>query len=72
MDEKIFGINSELAEYKPGWIDFNAGTVAEGETLDQAGRRLLQLVLETAGGNRSKNELNGYRGIAIFKDGVSL
>lgn len=64
--------NSELAEYKPGWIDFNAGTVAEGETLDQAGRRLLQLVLETAGGNRSKNELNGYRGIAIFKDGVSL
>ena len=46
--------------------------MAEGETLDQAGQRLLQLVLETAGGKRSKNEQNGFRGIAIFKDGVSL
>ena len=64
--------NSELAERKANWIDFNAGTVAEGETLDQAGQRLLQLVLETAGGKRSKNEQNGFRGIAIFKDGVSL
>ncbi|MGI6262584.1 MAG: UxaA family hydrolase [Succiniclasticum sp.] len=64
--------NTDLATRKARWIDFNAGTVAEGETLDAAAQRLLQLVLATAEGKLAKNERNGYRGIAIFKDGVSL
>lgn len=64
--------NSELSQKKPNWIDFNAGTIIEGESLSQAAERLYQLVLETASGRRINNELNGYREISIFKDGVTL
>ncbi len=64
--------NNAIAERKPGWIDFNAGVVADGESLDVAGKNLLQLVLETASGKPAKNEVNGFRGISIFKDGVCL
>nr|WP_197537170.1 altronate dehydratase family protein [Selenomonas ruminantium] len=64
--------NSRLAQHKPHWIDFNAGTVAEGEALDTAGGRLLDKVLQVAGGELTCNEKNGYRQISIFKDGVVL
>jgi altronate hydrolase len=64
--------NTALYEKKRNWIDFNAGTVAEGETPDEAGERLLDFVLEIAGGRRTKNEERGAREIAIFKDGVTL
>jgi len=64
--------NTVIAERKSGWIDFNAGVVAAGESLDETGRQLLQLVLETASGKPAKNESNGFRGISIFKDGVCL
>ena len=50
-----------------------AGTVAEGkETLDAAGDRLLDYVLEVAGGAETRTELLGAREISIFKDGVVL
>ena len=43
--------NSQLAEKKKNWIDFNAGVVADGaRTLDEAGADLYKLVLEVAGG----------------------
>ncbi len=65
--------NTALYEKKRGWIDFNAGTVAEGqETLDAAGDRLLDLVLQVASGQRTRQEEAGYREISIFKDGVTL
>ncbi len=65
--------NTALAERKRGWIDFSAGTVAEGkETIDEAARRLLALVLDVASGKKTRSEENGYREIAIFKDGVTL
>jgi len=64
--------NTQLAEKKSKWIDFNAGAVATGESLDSAGERLLKLVLEVASGKQAKNEINGFRGISIFKDGVCL
>jgi altronate hydrolase len=64
--------NSQLAERKPHWIDFNAVTVAEGEALDEAGGRLLDKVLQTASGEQTNNEKNGYRQVSIFKDGVVL
>lgn len=64
--------NSRLAEHKKGWIDFNAGTIAEGEPIEDAARRLLALVKEVAGGKRTKTEEKGYREISIFKDGVVL
>ena len=64
--------NTALYEKKGNWIDFNAGTVAEGESLDAAGDRLLDYVLRVASGEPTKAELHGAREIAIFKDGVTL
>ena len=64
--------NTALLEKKGNWIDFNSGTVAEGESLDAAGDRLLDYVLRVASGERTKAELHGAREISIFKDGVVL
>ncbi len=65
--------NTALFEKKSGWIDFNAGTVAEGkETLDEAGDRLLDYVLRVASGEQTHAEERGMREISIFKDGVVL
>ena len=65
--------NTPLAVRKKGWIDFNAGVVADGEkTLDEAAEDLLKLVCEVASGKQSKAEQNGYREISIFKDGIML
>ncbi len=64
--------NTALYEKKPSWIDFNAGSVAEGESLDAAGDRLLDFVIEIASGKKSKAEEHGCREISIFKDGVVL
>lgn len=64
--------NSQLAQKKEGWIDFDAGPIADGESIDAAAKRLLKLVIETAGGKETKAERHGYRSISIFKDGVVL
>ena len=64
--------NTALYEKKGGWIDFNAGTVAQGESLDDAGDRLLDYVLAVASGERTNAERRGAREISIFKDGVVL
>ena len=64
--------NTALSVKKSSWIDFNAGTVAEGESLDDAGERLLDFVMEIASGKQTKSEEAGIRAISIFKDGVVL
>ncbi|MGI6212434.1 MAG: UxaA family hydrolase [Anaerovoracaceae bacterium] len=65
--------NDALYGKKKNWIDFNAGPVAsEGESLDDAGRRLFDLVKEVASGRKTRSEENGFRGISILKDGVVL
>lgn len=65
--------NSPLATKKSGWIDFNAGAVADGVcTLEEAGADLLELVLEVASGKQTRTEGKGFREISIFKDGVVL
>ena len=65
--------NTALFEKKSSWIDFNAGTVADGkETLDEAGDRLLDYVLRVASGELTQTEKHGIREISIFKDGVLL
>ena len=64
--------NTALFDRKGGWIDFNAGTVAQGESLDAAGKRLLDFVIETASGRSTLSERRGAREISIFKDGVVL
>lgn len=65
--------NGDLASRKPSWIDFDAGTLLEGESFDSAVKRLTELSLDVCSGcARTRNEVNGYREIAIFKDGVTL
>ena len=65
--------NTPLAEKKPEWIDFDAGVVATAaETVESAGEKLYELVLETASGKPARNETHGYQEICIFKDGVTL
>ncbi|MDR2773004.1 MAG: altronate dehydratase family protein [Elusimicrobiota bacterium] len=65
--------NSKLFEKKKHWIDFNAGVLNEGVSFQDASSDLFSYVLEIASGRvKTKNEINGYREIAIFKDGVIL
>ena len=65
--------NTALATKKSGWIDFNAGVVADGSrTLDEAAADLMAAVLEVASGRQTCAEARGFREISIFKDGVTL
>ncbi len=65
--------NTPLATKKHAWIDFNAGQLLDGMTLDQLGNELMDLVLSIASGEKlARNEENGFREIAIFKQGVTL
>lgn len=64
--------NTPLFERKPGWLDFNAGPVADGESIPDAGRRLFEKVVAVASGEQTRSEEHGYREISIFKDGVVL
>jgi altronate hydrolase len=64
--------NGALAARKPGWIDFDAGRMAAGSDPMELALELLSLVVRTASGSMARNEENGYRDIAIFKDGVTL
>lgn len=64
--------NSQLAARKPRWIDFDSGRLVSGADSGDLARELLGLVARTASGARARNEENGYREIAIFKDGVTL
>lgn len=64
--------NTALAAGKANWVDFDAGVIANESPIPAEAEKLLALVLATASGRRTKSEANGYRGIAIFKDGVTL
>ncbi|MDH6311901.1 altronate hydrolase [Parabacteroides sp. PFB2-10] len=64
--------NSNLYQHKPNWIDFNAGSLLEGETMEALGERFTQFILDVANGARTNNEKSEYREIAIFKSGVTL
>lgn len=63
--------NSELAAKKSNWIDFNAGAILD-TGFDEQIAKLIDLVVDTANGKKTKNELNNTREIAIFKTGVTL
>ena len=64
--------NSALSRNKPRWIDFNAGSLVEGEAMESVAERFVSYVLAVASGESVANERNGYRDIAIFKTGVTL
>lgn len=64
--------NSDLANKKQNWIDFNAGVCLEDKSVENAKNDLLNLLISVANGENTKNEINDYRDISIFKDGVVL
>ena len=64
--------NSTLARTKPTWIDFNAGTIVEGESMRDVFHRFMQKVIAVANGEPTWNEKKNYQEIAIFKTGVTL
>ncbi|MGB7595549.1 MAG: altronate dehydratase family protein [Erysipelotrichaceae bacterium] len=64
--------NSEIALRKPHWIDYDAGCLITGTTMDEATNQLVSQILRVASGDPVNNETNGNREIAIFKMGVTL
>ncbi|MBR6442059.1 MAG: altronate dehydratase [Clostridia bacterium] len=64
--------NTPLAEKKRNWIDFDAGRLLEGRTLDELGGELFELVLRIASGEQTRSEENGFHDLAIFKTGITL
>ncbi|MBC7765103.1 MAG: altronate dehydratase [Hyphomonadaceae bacterium] len=64
--------NTALSEKKSNWIDFDAGCLLTGQTMDSLGKAFYEYILTVASGTSTKNETNGYREIAIFKNGVTL
>ncbi|MDR2130443.1 MAG: altronate dehydratase family protein [Odoribacteraceae bacterium] len=61
-----------LARRKPGWIDFDAGTLLEEEGRDEVLERFIDYLLRVVNGERVKHERAGFKEIAIFKTGVTL
>ncbi|GAB2948525.1 UxaA family hydrolase [Hafnia psychrotolerans] len=64
--------NSELAAKKPHWIDFDAGKLIHGVPMDDLLGEFVDLIVDIADGKLSRNELNDFRELAIFKSGVTL
>ena len=64
--------NPDLARRKPNWIDFSAGQLVEGRTMQELVPEFIDKVLAVASGQKAKNEENDYREISIFKNGVTL
>lgn len=65
--------NNELYAKKKNWIDFNAGQLLSGKTMDEVSTEFYNYILDLASGRiQSKNEEQGIRDLAIFKDGVTL
>ena len=61
--------NTALFAKKGAWMDFNAGGIIDGEQLDGS---FFDYVISVANGKLTNSEKNGFREIAIFKDGVTL
>lgn len=64
--------NSELAAKKPHWIDFDAGRLIHGVAMEQVLAEFVDLIVAIANGKHSRNEVNDFRELAIFKSGVTL
>ena len=64
--------NPTLAKNKPNWVDFSAGQLVEGRTMQEIVPEFIDKVLAVASGEKARNEMNGYREISIFKNGVTL
>ncbi len=66
--------NTSIYERKPNWIDFNAGQLLDGtKTMEELTDDLMNYIIDVASGRiKTNNEKNGYKEIAIWKEGVTL
>lgn len=64
--------NSELAQKKKHWIDFDAGRLINDVTMTELLDEFIALLVKACSGEPVKNELNDIREIAIWKQGVTL
>lgn len=65
--------NTELAEKKKRWIDFNSGRlVTEDISMHDLVEEFTDYIVSVANGELTNNEKNNFRELAIFKSGVTL
>ena len=64
--------NTDIYKRKPNWIDFNAGSLVDGESMDDVLENFVDFIVDVVNGKKTNNEKNNFREIAIFKDGVIL
>ena len=64
--------NSELAQRKPNWIDFDAGCLLTNKDFETSTSEFINFISDVASGKYVNNEKNNFREIAIFKQGVTL
>ena len=64
--------NTELYHKKSNWIDFNAGELVNGETMENLLENFLNFIIKVAEGELLNHEKTGFKEIAIFKMGVTL
>ena len=64
---KITG-NPRTFENMPDNIDINAGTILDGsESLNSVGKRIYDMIIQTANGRQPKAEALGYKEFVVFK-----
>jgi len=65
--------NSALATNKANWIDFNAGQIVDGVQFETITKDFVEYLIKVINGeSKTRNEINGFEEISIFKDGVTL
>jgi altronate hydrolase len=65
--------NTKLSETKSNWIDFNAGQIVDGKSMEEVFESFKETIIKIINGEiKTKNETNNFQEIAIFKDGVTL
>ncbi|MGQ7869473.1 UxaA family hydrolase [Sunxiuqinia sp. sy24] len=64
--------NTALYEKKTNWIDFNAGKLLEGCSMEELTNKLFNEIIFVSEGKKLKHELSGFKEIAIFKTGITL
>ncbi len=65
--------NHELYNKKRIWCDFDAARVLDEMDMDALALEFLDFIISVASGEqKTRNEINDFREIAIFKDGVTL
>lgn len=65
--------NSKMANFKENWIDYNAGQLLDGVSLEDLSEDFIDYLVKVINNEiKTKNEINKFEEIAIFKDGVTL